>query len=326
MRLNSYLLTLPALLLACLPLVASDPPAARPMDPPAAYSIDPPAALVEAPPEPKYDPKAATCVVNWKQYLGSGTCIASEGGKSLVLTCNHVWSEQSSPGAPFPLGSYPLFGEVRHDGKTYSATAIAGDADADLALVVVDAPLPVARIATQTPAVGAKVRHYGMTSKDTSGEVLPARTDISAAAHQFAFTTSAIPGDSGAGVFDERGELVAVVCGRTGMATSAPARGPSVTVIRSVVVHHTRAFPHLFPRLRDRLAARSASNAVPSYLPDPPAAVAPKAVPVAPKKVSADPANGCPNGTCPLPSAQFGSGSCANGQCAPAARGIFRRR
>ena len=273
MRLNLSTRYLLAAAITFLPLTGL-----RANDPPLALLPDNPPSAVVTP--AKYDAKAAAVGVQWKKYLGSGTCIASENGASLVLTCNHVFAEQPYPGAPFPLAAYPLAAWVTHGGTEYKAVALAGDERSDLALVIVDAPLPVARIAASDPPEGAAVRHYGRTSKETSGKVLPLRTEYTSPAARFTFTAAAIEGDSGAGVFNEDGELVAVVCGRIRSEATAPGRGTTVSIVRTVVTTHSGRLA-LFPRLRAKLDARKAATTV-TVQPVPPAAVLPTAP--APKK------------------------------------------
>lgn len=284
----------------------------RANEPPVALLDSPPAAQVAA---PTPDPSAACVRVSWKQWSASGTCIASEDGKSLILTCNHLFYEQPYAGAPFQLGAYPLTSTVTVRGKTYTATAIAGDADADLALVEVDAVLPVADIAPELPQSGSKVQHYGLGSGGGVGKVLPVPTNVSRPSMMFLYDAKSDSGDSGAGVFDEFGRLCAVHCGRDGTARSSPSRGTPVTSVRVVVKQHT---PRLFSRLRARLESRKSPAATMVY-PEPPAAVVPPKKVELPKKVEyvAPPTvyyypsvdvnvsgGGCANGQCPLPSSR----------------------
>ncbi len=320
--------------------LASEPPAYLP-------PLEPPVARVAAETEASADPRTACVTVQWKQYLGSGTCIYSEGGKSLVLTCNHIYNEASDGST----AAYPLDGAVTHKGTRYTATAVAGDGAADLALVIVDGTLPVARLAVTAAAPGDKIVHYGNASgtgpSGSRGTVVsPWPNYVNPSCH-FEYAGLAIEGDSGAGVFNTSGELVAVVCGRTGFSRTNNGRGTPVTAIRVTVTQ--KAPFRLFPRFRTWLDSRRGASAAPMGRIEPPAAVtihiSPdgtvnelhadgvfRAVPGAAKRspaVAEPPA--CEGGRCPIPQSQpqaqpfqFGS-SCPGGNCpAPQRRGLFR--
>lgn len=260
---------------------------AKGSEPPTAWSDDPPIAYVSATVIPS-DPVAACVRVQWKNYGGSGTCIACEGGKSLVLSCNHVFSEGG-------LGNYPLDCVVQHDGKTYTAVAVSGDREADLAAVVVEGELPVAEIATQAPAVGAFVWHRGIGSGGGRGRVVlvpsPGRGGswVESSCH-FAADMTSISGDSGAGVFNQYGQLVAVHNGRFGAAGDF-ARGAPLMPVRNFLRGAART---MFPGLTARLS----TGGTMFVLPDPPIArpmaELPKAEPVR--------VGDCPGGVCPAPS------------------------
>lgn len=164
------------------------------------------------------EPVVSTCAV-WdarpgRNAGGSGTSIACEGGKSLVLSCNHIFADQVN--GRFVMAAYPLAARVIHNGKTYPATAVGGSDTNDLAYLVVDGEIPPAELAEYIPKVGSEVRHFGQNSKFASGVVLRAQFY----ADHVCLVTScrSESGDSGAGLFANfsgRWKLIGVNCGRT---------------------------------------------------------------------------------------------------------------
>jgi S1-C subfamily serine protease len=134
----------------------TEPPVAYSPDPPTAFTVTPPAAVAA-------DPSASTVYVhcdrgNGTGQAGTGTVIACEDGRSLVLTNAHV---VEGPGGI----------SVTHGKTVYPATYLAGSKvtyflypdrtlglrteGPDLALVTVDAVLPAAPIADEEPAAGS---------------------------------------------------------------------------------------------------------------------------------------------------------------------------
>lgn len=190
-------------------------------------------------PEPAEAEKACFKVLFGK-YSGSGVCVATDGTRSLVLTCNHIFAEQPAPGAPFPLADYPLavivLGLDETVGEVYRGKAVAGLADHDLALVVVEGKLPALPLASKDSPVGTEVRHRGIGSGWTRGKVLPAGC-VAPACSTFVATAQAIPGDSGSGVYNLKGEVVALTCGRIAWAIDAPLRGTPVSALRKALEH-----------------------------------------------------------------------------------------
>lgn len=205
--------------------------------------------------------------------FGTGTCIACENGKSLVVTNRHVCPD---PGARIV---------VQRVGKTYEAKLISVDT-ADLAVLEVEGELVPCEVAESEPPVGAMVEMYAH----------PKGTDQRYAAGQWVGGSGAnvhhtcaigtVTGTSGGAVF-YRGKVVAVHwgAGLDGRLYAVP-----LARVRGFVgrVCHT-----LFPRLTARLAARLASpvpapKAKADPLPAPkkapePKPAPPKAKPIAPK-------------------------------------------
>lgn len=192
--------------------------------------------LVSAQPPDKLPEGPCVRVEFQKRYGGSGTCIKVDAvnKKSLVLSNNHVFAFQPGPGAPFPLADYPLAEvEVTDLDKVerWKAQAVAGDLDGDLSFVVVDAVLVAAVLANEDAPKGEKVWHKGMGSGGSTGEVL-ADLGYREPCARFAATLKAINGDSGSGIFDSKGLLVGVTCGRFGVDERAPLRGTQVSHVK----------------------------------------------------------------------------------------------
>jgi S1-C subfamily serine protease len=189
---------------------------------------------------------------------GTGTVIACEAGKSLVLTNAHV--------ADAPDGTYT----VTHDGTTYPATYVTGSAISrltpgsvrvdgpDLALVSVEATLPVAALAPDLPRPGARVRLWGFGGRladqgpvEKAGEVLDATGYVEP---MFVSTTQTSSGDSGSGVFNDAGELVAVHWG----GGDRRAHAVPLEAVRSFLREKARAS---FPRFAQRVGTESKREA-----------------------------------------------------------------
>lgn len=262
--------------------------------------------------ESSTDPSSAAVYVH-RQLVshgdaGSGTVIASEGGKSLVLTCAHVIEGDGGI-------------TVTHAGKVYPAKYLGGSTvrwvntstiqvdGPDLALVVVYAELPAVEIGSE-PETGARVRLFGFGGRlgdhgfvAKLGQVIagPAFTKPT-----LTYTASTTSGDSGAGVFNEAGELIGVHTGRSGVQAYAV---PVGTVKTFVLARLNGLFPRLGFRLaavRGGLFSIAPAAAKPPAKPQAPApkATAPKAEPVKkPSEFSVSPAAAaaapvCVGGTC----------------------------
>ncbi len=134
--------------------------------------------------------------------LGTGTCVATAGKQSLVVTAWHVVRD----GHSFKVGQYP-------------AKVVATDRTWDLAALVVDELLPVTVIARVRPEVGAKLTYCGFGSGDYlegTGEVnamsFAPNTGISEK-DIIAISIQARSGDSGGPMLGEDGKLYAVLFG-----------------------------------------------------------------------------------------------------------------
>lgn len=171
----------------------------------------------------------------WAKGGGSATCVACEDGKSLLLTNNHVFSEVKENGQ-FVRADYPIRVTVGTlDGKkAYSGVAVDGvpGYDGDLAAVVVLGELIPAVIADKDPPVGSKVRHLGIGSNGSIGEVLQPEDSGSFTSWNFKSTLSSLPGDSGAGVF-YNDMLIAVTSGNCSTDYRGPLCGAPLGAVKS---------------------------------------------------------------------------------------------
>jgi S1-C subfamily serine protease len=147
---------------------------------------------------------------------GSGTVIQSGGGKSLVLTNRHVCPHG---------GGHPF---VVVGNKTYSAEWIAADPGPDLALIRVPVELPAVELADADPEEGTMLRQWGYSGrgpiKPKSGSALGTvnvRTEDGAKVEALITGIDVEPADSGSGVFNADGRLVAVA-----FAAGGPVDGP----------------------------------------------------------------------------------------------------
>jgi hypothetical protein len=204
---------------------------------------------------PVTDPAQTTCFV-WLHsggvgQAGTGTCIASEGGKSLVVTNAHVVEGTRAP-CVVVNGGKEWRAQVLATARDYSRR------DWDLALVVVDGELPVAPVAAEEPAPGERIRIYGFGGRmGSQGPALKTGAWLGRTfnADNVNATNQTISGDSGSGWFNDRGELVAVHWGNNGRAWGVPLQ-PVRTFARE------RGGP-LFPRLAAFLADRKAKREKP---------------------------------------------------------------
>lgn len=83
-------------------------------------------------------------------FTGSGTCISSENGESVILTCWHTWRGVNNPQP-----------RVTHQKKDYVATILKEDRYLDLALLSIKAELPFVEIALSQPPVGSTIISIG---------------------------------------------------------------------------------------------------------------------------------------------------------------------
>ena len=206
-------------------------------------------------------PNAASCRIHNQlaggSNLGSGTLIdvTPNGERGLVLTCAHLFTE----GTGRVVVEFP-------DGKRHGALVVAIDQQADLAALEIARPDASAAVVNQQLATISQMTACGFgpsgAYRCVAGPVLgysegPGQTSVRIGG-------AVRSGDSGGGVFDNRGRLVAVVWGESGGVTYA-STGRSLG------------------RFLERVLGRRANGGASS-----PLASAPHAGVV------------CPDGTCPL--------------------------
>ena len=136
---------------------------------------------------------------------GSGTVVSSNGGVSHILTCKHIIDKDQT-----------CF--VIKNGNTYRAKFIKAHKYLDLSLLEVNDILPTAVIATSEVEQGMSVRHFGRATGPQKGFVLPSVTYIVNGENVISSVSDflIVPGDSGAGVFNNKGEFVGVIHSRQG--------------------------------------------------------------------------------------------------------------
>ncbi len=152
--------------------------------------------------------------------IGSGTVIACENGKSLILTCGHVVPDQG------------LKITVTHNGKTYDAKYLTGSKvvekphptipntstleidGLDLALIEVEAVLPVAKLAKAPVKKGDKVKQWGFSGGVIENGPFYKEGKV-VEESSFWATADARPGDSGTAVYNEAGDIVGVCHARS---------------------------------------------------------------------------------------------------------------
>jgi len=153
------------------------------------------------------DPESAavkvTRSVEPRLFNGSGTVVHCDGQRSFVLTNRHV--------CPRAEGAI----EVRAGNWIGTAKFIAADPVADLAMLSVDAKLPVAQLAKDDPLSGDDLRQWGFPSgkREPKEGRSAGMLDVSEGGHKMTILTTSIPiaeGDSGSGVFNAKGHLVGV--------------------------------------------------------------------------------------------------------------------
>lgn len=243
--------------------------------------------------------------------VGSCTPIATEEGKTLLLTCAHVAQDIVSGGEAW----------VRIQGWQYLATVadFIPNHQPDLALLTINYEIDTAPIAEDDVHLGQEVYQRGFAHGGMRPD-LRVGTCYSRYGDTFLTNLAVEHGDSGAGIFNASGELVGVTYAREFWATTSYAVD-SKAVKRFLLREKLRA---LFPRLAALMDAKRAKSKVAPILPDLP----PKAVPApTPKKADVSPSpatpsvpitghwekaglfgrrsvwvwdSACPNGQCPL--------------------------
>lgn len=169
------------------------------------------------------EPRAAVCRVHNRlatfNNVGSGTLVdkTDDGREGLVLTCAHLFSE----GVGTVVVEFP-------GGKTHGAKLVTIDHEADLAALAISNPdCERAQVAFEIqPTAQLQACGFG-----PHGEYRCAQGAVVGEANNTGQTSVLVgdevrSGDSGGGVFDEQGNLVAVVWGGAGGVTYASSGAP----------------------------------------------------------------------------------------------------
>lgn len=140
---------------------------------------------------------------------GSGVCVWSAGGKSLIVTNRHV--------CPYADG----FCFVRHKGRSYAAERVGIDDRADLCLLRVNLTLPVIKLAAAEPNEGDTLQGWGFAEAKIEKEKYAGRAlkldKIDQDGYRFLpVGWVPVPGCSGGPVVNCAGELVGLVYIRVG--------------------------------------------------------------------------------------------------------------
>lgn len=183
------------------------------------------------------DPAQASCrIVNRTgrlESIGSGTLIdcTADGTQGLVLTCAHLFDE----GTGEIVVTFPQV-------KSHGARLVALDRQADLATLAIGNPsVAPATLADGAPA-GSTVRAWGFGPtgqlRNASGQIV-GEADATGQV-SMAIAAAVREGDSGGGVFDSQGRLVAVVWGESGGVTYASTGAPLRRFLQRVLGSETR--------------------------------------------------------------------------------------
>ena len=202
-------------------------------------------ALASPSPVPSLQGRGGSCRIynnlpNGSTNIGSGTLIdvTPDRRRGLVLSCGHLFTE----------GTGRVIVEF-DGGRTHGANVLAVDRNADLsALEIASPPLTAAAVSfdidDSAPLTACGFGPSGQFRAITGRIVGAAQGDGQASLRMAGAVRS---GDSGGGVFDQSGRLVAVVWGERGGETYASSGGP----LRSFL-----------ERLTGRASARAASTAL----------------------------------------------------------------
>lgn len=262
---------------------------------------------------------------------GTGTAIAAENGRTLVLTNAHVaqagrptrvtyWHE----GKPYESPARFLEGSTVTDSGP-NQIAVHGP---DLALLVLEgAELRTVELAAAIPGPGESVSLFGFGGAGLNGTVPIHKTGRTLAPDGWQTmagdpiqrtSIQTVNGDSGAGIFNEAGQLVAVHWGGNDKKKLGSAVRLDTVHAFTVQVLERKG---LFTRLKNRLAARRISAALGKAWNEPGRTFY-SLIPAAP---AAKPANPPPVKAATPAAAAAAVSNCPGGICQSTGRARFRR-
>jgi S1-C subfamily serine protease len=185
---------------------------------------------------------------------GSGTVVAYENNKSLILTCGHVASD---PKATF---------SITLSGKKYDAAYLYGSKvtekmledgtwtmtidGPDLALLTVAEKLPTVEIASKPAKKGDNVFQWGFPGGRVDTGPYPKVGKVVDADGLWA-TPDARRGDSGCGLFNADDQLVGVVHSRAADPDEPGALAVPLPTIRKFLHEKATGFPKIQKRMKD---------------------------------------------------------------------------
>jgi S1-C subfamily serine protease len=188
---------------------------------------------------------------------GSGTVIAYENGKSLILSVAHVVDD---PKAKLT---------VTHKGKAHKATYLWASPTIeltlpdgkkvpiidgpDLALLTVDAELPVMKLAATPAKVGDEVKTFGFAGgpKFADKGPYPKIGKVVDAEGVWA-SPDARRGDSGSGLLNSKDELVGVVHSRSADADEPGLLAVPLNEVKKFLLEKAEGFPKLKESLKPK--------------------------------------------------------------------------
>lgn len=180
-------------------------------------------------------PKASVCRVynhvGGVASVGSGTLIdrTAEGREGLVLTCWHLFRE----------GTGQVVVKFA-DGRTHAAKLVAVDAEADLAALAIAKPQAEATQVNLTATAGRlSACGFGQTGDLRCAVGIHVDTSQSPGQTSLLIDSPVRSGDSGGGVFNAAGELVAVVWGEREGVTYASGGAPLQRFLERVLGRRT---------------------------------------------------------------------------------------
>jgi hypothetical protein len=205
----------------------------------------------------KKDPMWFTCRISVDlgnaTAHGTGTPIVSENGKTLILTNAHVVSVTDKPIS------------VQFGDKTYSARYVAGSQvrdvapgqikvdGPDLCVLEIDGTRDVVEFADELPAIGEAVYQYGFGGSLDGKPVYRTGTVVPnpSATPYLTSNLRGVSGDSGCAVFDSRGRMLGVGWGGNGVSYAE-----TVSTVNGFLLAKANTIFRLFPKARERVAAR----------------------------------------------------------------------
>lgn len=159
---------------------------------------------------------------------GSGTCIANDGkGTSLICTNRHVVADSTSIW-------------VISDAKLIKGTVVFINlpTEVDVACFTVPLLIPKVDLSLSDPVAPIAVQMNGRTSGSQTGKAIEMLELTYKDGSKFTYLSSdllSIAGDSGAGVFNDKDELVAMNLGRIGSIADGQQIGVPVSHLRETL-------------------------------------------------------------------------------------------